>query len=127
MPEFRKIEREEVENLTHRPKATGERTRIREQYQSFLADIGEGEGGEVTLADGDNRSTIKNRLKAAAKALGKEIAFIRTSQDVVRFRVGSDRAEDADPSQSQEDATSPEEIPAEAAAPKRSRRRKVTE
>jgi hypothetical protein len=76
MPEFRKIEREEVDDLTRRPKATGERTRVREQYRNFLADIAEGEGGEITLAEGDNRTTVKNRLKVAAKTLGKEITFL---------------------------------------------------
>jgi hypothetical protein len=127
MPEMRKLEREEVENLTRRARAGGERTRIREQYRSFVADIAEGEGGELTLVEGDNRTTIKNRLKAAAKALGKEIAFIRSGEDVVRFRVIGAEDEGSDSSQSQEDAATGEDSPEEAAAPRRGRRRKATE
>jgi hypothetical protein len=94
MAEMRKLAREEVENLTQRPKVSGERTRIREQYQTFLADIDEGEGGEVTLTDGDNRTTIKNRLKAAAKNSGKNLVFIRSSKDVVRFRIEGNQTEE---------------------------------
>jgi predicted DNA-binding antitoxin AbrB/MazE fold protein len=93
MPDFRKLEREEVQDLTRSRKAGGERARIREQYQNFLVDLAEGEGGEVKLTNGDNRATIKNRLKAAAEALEKDITFIRSGKDVVLFRIGSGQDE----------------------------------
>ncbi|HBY92364.1 MAG: hypothetical protein M5U01_08370 [Ardenticatenaceae bacterium] len=86
MPEFQKLSREEIEALTPGKKPS-QRARIREEYQNFLRDIHPGEGGEVQVAEGENRTTIRNRLKAAAKALDKKISFLRTRGDILRFRV----------------------------------------
>jgi hypothetical protein len=86
MPDFQKLSREEIEALTP-GKRPSQRARIREEYQSFLRDIEPGEGGEVRIAEGENRTTIRNRLKSAAKALDKKITFLRTRGDILRFRI----------------------------------------
>lgn len=87
MPEFLKLSPEQLDRIASGKKKPGVRQQIREEYQGFLREIEPGEGGQLLLSEGDNRLTIRNRLKAAAKELGKRLVFIRSGDNVIRFRI----------------------------------------
>lgn len=87
MPVYRKLTQEDLAAMTMPP--SGERARIREEYRGYLSDLEFGEGGELTLDEGEKKVTIKNRLKRAAKDLGVGIEFRRSSEDVVRYSTKS--------------------------------------
>lgn len=80
---FRKLSREEVERYFRR------RGQVDlSEYEKFLADIGPGEGGEVTLSGSLTQRAVKRRLNAAAKALNKQLVYSRHSESgKLRFRV----------------------------------------
>jgi hypothetical protein len=84
MVKYRKLSTEEVSSMRTPP--TGQRKRIREEYQNYLDDLQVDEGGELILDD-ERKSTVKNRLKRAAEDLNMEIKFKRSASDVVRFIV----------------------------------------
>jgi len=46
-----------------------------------------GDYGEATLDEGENRLTVRNRLKAAAGRRNFGVEFRRTSGDLIRFRI----------------------------------------
>lgn len=83
MPSYRKLTQEDLAAMTMPP--SGERARIREEYRGYLSDLALGEGGELTLDEGEKKVTIKNRLKRAAKDLGVGIEFRRSGEDIVRY------------------------------------------
>jgi hypothetical protein len=56
-------------------------------YDSILADYEVGDYGEATLDEGENRLTVRNRLKAAAGRKSVGINFRRTTGDLLRFQV----------------------------------------
>ena len=85
MPNFRKLDPEEVKAQQDKGKA--QRKIVEEQYDSILAGYDVGEYGEGTLDDGENRLTVRNRMKAAATRRGVAIEFRRTSGDIVRFKI----------------------------------------
>ena len=85
MPNFRKLEPDEVQTIENKGK--GLRKQTEEQYDSILADYDVGEYGEGTLDDGENRLTVRNRLKAAATRRGVGINFRRTQGDIIRFQI----------------------------------------
>jgi hypothetical protein len=87
MPVVRKLSVEEVRTLEKRVK--GQRKIIEEEYDSFLGEYGEGDYGEAELNPGENRVTVRNRLKAAAGRRDLELDFKRTKGNVLRFRVVS--------------------------------------
>ncbi|HYN89222.1 MAG TPA: hypothetical protein VER55_11855 [Ardenticatenaceae bacterium] len=86
MPGFQKLSREDIEAMTP-GKARSPRAAVRDEYQGFLREIEPGEGGQVTIQEGENRTTIRNRIKSAAKALDQKVTFMRTRGDILRFRV----------------------------------------
>jgi hypothetical protein len=85
MPTFRKLEPEEVQAFQNKGK--GERTLVAELYDSILADYEVGEYGEAVLDEGENRLTVRNRMKAAATRRGIDINFRRTTGDLLRFQI----------------------------------------
>jgi hypothetical protein len=85
MPSFRKLEPDEVK--TYENKGKGTRKLTEELYDSILADYEIGDYGEATLDDGENRLTVRNRLKAAATRRGLGINFRRTTGDLIHFQV----------------------------------------
>jgi hypothetical protein len=85
MPNFRKLEPEEVQALQNKGK--GERRLTAELYDSILADYEVGEYGEAVLDEGENRLTVRNRMKAAATRRGIDINFRRTQGDRLRFQI----------------------------------------
>ena len=85
MPQVRKLAPEEVK--AYQDKGKGQRKITEELYDSILADYEVGEYGEATLDEGENRLTVRNRMKAAASRRGIGINFRRTSGDLIRFQI----------------------------------------
>ena len=85
MPSFRKLEPEEVKTLENKGK--GQRKLTEEMYDSFLGDYQVGDYGEATLESGENRLTVRNRMRAAASRRGVGIDFRRTQGDLIRFKI----------------------------------------
>lgn len=85
MPQMRKLAPDEVKALENKGK--GQRKLIEEQYDAILSEYVNGDYGEAYLEPGENRLTVRNRLRAAAKRRGFDTKFRRTSTDLVRFQV----------------------------------------
>ena len=85
MPNFRKLEPEEVKTLENKGK--GQRKQTEELYDAILADYVVGDYGEAALDEGENRLTVRNRMKAAATRRGIGIYFRRTQGDLIRFQI----------------------------------------
>jgi hypothetical protein len=85
MPQVRKLNPEEVK--AYQDKGKGQRKITEEQYDSILADYEVGDYGEATLDQGENRLTVRNRMKAAATRRGIGVQFRRTTGDLIRFQV----------------------------------------
>ena len=85
MPNFRKLEPEEVQEIENKGK--GLRKLIEEQYDAILAEYSIGDYGEATLDPEENRLTVRNRMKAAAQRRDLAIDFRRTKEDILRFQV----------------------------------------
>lgn len=118
MPNVRKLNQDEVRALQNKGK--GQRKLTEELYDAILAEYSEGDYGEASLEPGENRLTVRNRLKAAARRRGLTIDFRRTKEDILRFQFVSAPAESA--------AAEPEpaEPEPEPAAPKTRGRKKKT-
>src|SRR5687768_10765207 len=85
MPQVRKLDPEEVKTFQNKGKGT--RKLIEEQYDAIFADYEVGEYGEATLDEGENRLTVRNRMKAAATRRGVGIEFRRTTGNLLRFQI----------------------------------------
>ncbi len=85
MPNFRKLDPEEVKAQVDKGK--GQRKLIEEQYDAILGDYAIGDYGEGVLDNGENRLTVRNRLKAAAGRRDVDILFRRTNGDILRFQI----------------------------------------
>ena len=85
MPQVRKLAAEEVKELQNKGK--GQRKLVEEQYDGILSEYTVGDYGEATLEPGENRLTVRNRLRAAAKRRDLGMEFKRTSTDLIRFHV----------------------------------------
>src|SRR4051794_9738421 len=85
MPNFRKLEPEEVK--AQQDKGKGQRKIVEEQYDAILADYEVGDYGEAVLDESDNRLTVRNRLKAAATRRNIGINFRRTQGNILRFQI----------------------------------------
>ncbi len=85
MPNVRKLSYEEVRAIENKGK--GQRKLIEEQYDAILNEYALGEYGEAMLEPGENRLTVRNRLKAAARRRNLSIDFRRTKEDLLRFQI----------------------------------------
>src|SRR6266536_3637202 len=85
MPQMRKLAPDEVKVLENKGK--GQRKLVEEEYDEILGEYVNGDYGEATLEPGENRLTVRNRLRAAAKRRGFDTKFRRTSTDLIRFQV----------------------------------------
>ena len=85
MPSFRKLEPEEVQEIENKGK--GLRKLIEEEYDAILAEYSISDYGEATLDFEENRLTVRNRMKAAARRRNLAIDFRRTKEDILRFQI----------------------------------------
>jgi hypothetical protein len=86
MPVFRKLTPEEANQV----KGIGPRKMIEIEYDSYLHDFEAGDSGEAILGTDENRLTVMNRLKAAARRRepSLHVVFRRTSDaTLMRFKV----------------------------------------
>jgi hypothetical protein len=112
MPQVRKLAPEEVQTIENKGK--GQRKLTEEQYDRFLADYEVGDYGEAVLDAGENRLTVRNRFKAAARRRGLGVDFRRTTGELLRFRVVSGNSHVENP---QAVAPEPEPEPAPPSVP----------
>lgn len=96
MPTLEKMSDDEVQALKtgRRP---SKRKQIRQQYMDIINSLEVGEGGVLSLEEGENRITARNRLRAAAKSLDKHVTFYRTRGPRIRFIVGDGAGPDEAP------------------------------
>jgi len=85
MPQVRKLAPDEVQAMHNKGK--GPRKLVEEQYDTILSDYTVGDYGEATLDPGENRLTVRNRIKAAARRRNIEVDFRRTTGDLLRFQI----------------------------------------
>ena len=85
MPQVRKLSAEEVQAIQNKGK--GQRKIVEEQYDAILSDYNIGDFGEADLEEGDNRLTVRNRLKAAAGRRSLGVEFRRTTGELLRFQI----------------------------------------
>jgi hypothetical protein len=85
MPQMRKLGPEEVKALENKGK--GQRKLVEEQYDAILSEYAVGDYGEAILEPGENRLTVRNRLRAAAKRRDLGMEFRRTALDFIRFHI----------------------------------------
>jgi hypothetical protein len=85
MPKVRKLTKEEVLLLENKGK--GMRALIAAEYDQFLEDYTIGDYGEVELEPDDRRTTVRNRLRAAARRRGFDILFFRTRGSTIPFKI----------------------------------------
>lgn len=85
MPTIRKLAPEEVDS--QKRKKMSQRQITAREYDSMVADFAIGDWGELTLAQNDNRLTVRSRLQSAAERRGVSLAFQRSQGGAVRFEV----------------------------------------
>jgi hypothetical protein len=83
MPTVRKLSPEEIQTLERKGKGT--RRLVEEQYDAYLREYMPGEYGEAILDENEQKTTIRNRLKAAAARQGLTLIFQRTRDNRLRF------------------------------------------
>jgi hypothetical protein len=119
----RKLSDDEVRAIER--KTLGQRKATEVEYDRLLADFGPGDYGEVQLADDENRLTVRNRLKAAARRRNPPLTldFRRTRGDTIRFSVETAAETAVVPNENGTNAalqpTPPAPEPEPAAVPKR--------
>lgn len=90
MPKLTSITKEEfnaVKKTTKPgPKKLSKREKTNRKYMRMLAPYEKGGYVEVKMAKGENRQTVKNRLKRAAKDMDLKLDFKRT-RGSIRFEV----------------------------------------
>jgi hypothetical protein len=85
MPMVRKLSVDEVRDIENKGK--GQRKLIEEEYDTIIGEYSEGDYGEAMLDAGENRLTVRNRLRAAARRRSLGLNFRRTKEDLLRFQV----------------------------------------
>ncbi len=89
MPSLRVWTPDEVAAATAEKQKNGNgRKEIEAVYDQLLADLGAGQFATLTLDDGENKPTTRNRLKAAAERRNLTIAFRRTKDNTIVFSLG---------------------------------------
>ncbi|MGQ9547185.1 MAG: hypothetical protein ACUVSY_02855 [Roseiflexus sp.] len=85
MPRVRKLTKEEI--LVLENKGKGMRALIAAEYDRFLEDYAIGDYGELELDPEERRTTVRNRLRAAARRRGFDIIFFRTRGLTIPFKI----------------------------------------
>jgi hypothetical protein len=85
VPTFRRLSADEVAAMRARRRGSVDLT----EYADFVRTLDVGEGGEVVLADAEQKRTVKRRLTRAARQLNKDVRYRRSEGNVIRFEVRS--------------------------------------
>jgi hypothetical protein len=83
MPSFRRLSADEVAAMRARRRGSVDLT----EYADFIRGLDVGEGGEVVLADAEQKRTVKRRLTRAARQLSKDVRYRRSEGNTIRFEV----------------------------------------
>lgn len=83
MPKFRAFTPEEVTQMQSRRGRTVDLS----EYLDNLRNLSSGQMGEAILIDGEKKATVKRRLTAAAKQLGKSLKYRRSGESRVIYEV----------------------------------------
>ncbi|MEA2639013.1 MAG: hypothetical protein QOF51_407 [Chloroflexota bacterium] len=83
MPMFRRLNADEVAAMRARRRGSVDLS----EYSEFIRGLDQGEGGEVTLSDADQKRTVKRRLTRAARQMNKDVRYRRSEGNVIRFEV----------------------------------------
>jgi len=88
MPKLKALSKDEFKTVKAKkaPKKMSQREKTHRRYCRYLEKFDKGAYVEVTLKAGENKQTVKNRLKRAADDLGLKLAFKRT-RGKIRFQV----------------------------------------
>jgi len=89
MPKLSALSQDEFNTASKpkaKPKKMTKRERIHRRYCRYLQPFSKGGYVEVTMATGEKRQTVKNRLVKAAEDLGLTLKFKRT-RGKLRFEV----------------------------------------
>ena len=84
MPKFQVIDQSVFEK---RSKESVGRHAYLAEYKEYIGQIEIGFGGELHLEDGDKKATIKNRVMHACRELNKQVRFVRTDAEHVKFQI----------------------------------------
>jgi hypothetical protein len=68
------------------------RKEIEAAHDQLIADLGVGDFATLTLDDGENKPTTRNRLKGAAERRNLTIAFRRAKDNTIVFTLGEPEA-----------------------------------
>jgi len=83
MPTFRRLSAEEVAEMRARRRGSVDLT----EYSNFIRGLDLGEGGEVSLADAEQKRTVKRRLTRAARQMNKDVRYRRSEGNLIRFEI----------------------------------------
>lgn len=88
MPSLRIWTPAEVEAATAQKQKNGpSRKDIEQVYDQLLAEVEPGQFATITLEEGENKPTTRNRLKGAAERRGLTITFRRTKDETIVFHL----------------------------------------
>ncbi len=78
MPKFDRVPLGEARMKT----ASGKRAQIIAEYVRYIEQLGDGEAGRLQAAEGEPITTIRRRLGAAARQLGRSLTIHRTGDEI---------------------------------------------
>ena len=78
MPKFELLSLAEAEIQS----STGKRAEITREYLGYIEELGEGQAGRLTVAEGETSGAVRRRLGAASKLSGKNLIIKRVGSDI---------------------------------------------
>ena len=78
MPIFERVPLGEAQMKT----ASGKRAAIIAEYVRYIEQLGDGEAGRLQAAEGEPITTVRRRIGAAGRQLGKKLTIRRTGDEV---------------------------------------------
>ena len=78
MATFERISREEAQRLVMAP-----RRLVHSEYREYIRQLDENRAGRLELGEDEKAITIRARLRAAAKAEGREVEMQRRGRTIV--------------------------------------------
>ena len=80
MPKFDRVPIGEAKTKTDRPDS--KRARIIAEYLSYIEQLGAGEAGRLQAAEGEPITTVRRRIGAAGRQLGRKLTIPPTGDEV---------------------------------------------
>ena len=80
MPRFDRVPLAEAKAKTDRPHSR--RAQIIAEYVEYIEQLGAGEAGRLQAAEGEPITTVRRRIGAAGRQLGRSLTIRRTGDEV---------------------------------------------